>query len=222
MLTYNQGQHNTASSGTWVFLHLAHNPNIVFELYAEQRRIVGDNPLTYETLSQLTLHNNVIKETLRLHSPIHSVMRKVKNPMPIPGTDMVVPAGHVLLAAPGVPGRMDEYFPNAMTWDPHRWTQLDSAADDVNDKDTVDYGYGAVASRAAYSPYLPFGAGRHRCIGETFAYVQLGAILATMVRLLVFEQIDPKAPVPKTDYSSMFSRPMHPAEIRWEKRQSRA
>jgi sterol 14alpha-demethylase len=146
--------------------------------------------------------------------------------MPIPGTDMVVPAGHVLLAAPGVPARMDEYFPNAMTWDPHRWTRTDSAADDSensshNDKDTVDYGYGAVASKAAYSPYLPFGAGRHRCIGETFAYVQLGAILATMVRLLHFEQIEPNAPVPNTDYSSMFSRPMHPSEIRWERREAK-
>ncbi len=29
---------------------------------------------------------------------------------------------------------------------------------------------------------LPFGAGRHRCIGEQFANVQLGTILATLVR----------------------------------------
>ena len=48
-------------------------------------------------------------------------------------------------------------------------------------EETEDYGYGLV-SKGAASPYLPFGAGRHRCIGEQFAYVQLQTILATVVR----------------------------------------
>jgi sterol 14alpha-demethylase len=81
----------------------------------------------------------------------------------------------------------------------------------------VDYGFGLV-SKTATSPYLPFGLGRHRCVGEPYAYAQLGAILATMVRLLEWEQVDPTAPVPATDYSSMFSRPMNPAVIRWRRR----
>ncbi|KIW10822.1 hypothetical protein PV08_10121 [Exophiala spinifera] len=217
------GQHNTAASGTWVMLHLAHRPHLIEELYQEQLNVMGEEELTYEALQQLTLHNNVIKETLRLHSPIHSIMRKVKQPMQIPDTDVVVPAGHILLAAPGVPSRCDEFFPNAMAWDPHRWDkslEIDRQGDDQDGlNDTVDYGYGAVSSKAAHSPYLPFGAGRHRCVGETFAYAQLGAILVTLVQLLQWEQVDPKAPVPATDYSSMFSRPVHPATIRWRHRQ---
>ncbi|ETI25136.1 hypothetical protein G647_04508 [Cladophialophora carrionii CBS 160.54] len=203
------GQHNTAASGTWIMLHLAHRPHLIEELYQEQLNTLGEKAPAYETLQQLTLHNNVIKETLRLHSPIHSIMRKVKQPMQIPETGMVVPAGHILLAAPGVPARSDEFFPNAMTWDPHRWDKpstghdLDSQGED----ETIDYGYGAVSSKAVYSPYLPFGAGRHRCVGETFAYAQLGAILATLVRLLQWDQVDPKAPVPATDYSVSPSQP---------------
>jgi sterol 14-demethylase len=197
------GQHNTAASGTWVMLHLAHRPHLIEELYKEQQDLLGGQAPTYETLQQLTLHNNVIKETLRLHSPIHSIMRKVKQPMHIPGTDVVVPAGHILLAAPGVPARSEEFFPNAMTWDPHRWDKSseDNEQDGKGGDDTIDYGYGAVSSKAVHSPYLPFGAGRHRCVGETFAYAQLGAILATLVRLLQWEQVDLKAPVPATDYS---------------------
>ncbi|OAP65320.1 hypothetical protein AYL99_01292 [Fonsecaea erecta] len=211
------GQHNTAASGTWIMLHLAHRPHLVEELYQEQLRVLGDDDQapTYETLQELTLHNNVIKETLRLHSPIHSIMRKVKRPMPIPETGVVVPAGHILLAAPGVPSRCEEFFPEPLAWNPHRWDKPDEAEQQqqqqqeqqqwldgkVEDHDTVDYGYGAVSSKAVYSPYLPFGAGRHRCVGETFAYAQLGAILATVVRLLQWEQVDPQAPVPATDYS---------------------
>jgi sterol 14alpha-demethylase len=197
------GQHNTAASGTWVMLHLAHRPHLIEELYQEQKRVLGDHDPSYETLQQLTAHNNVIKETLRLHSPIHSIMRKVKQPMPIPGTDVVVPEGHILLAAPGVPSRSEEFFPRALEWDPHRWDKpsADGARAGQGDEETVDYGYGAVSSKAVYSPYLPFGAGRHRCVGETFAYAQLGAILATLVKELQWEQVDPQAAVPATDYS---------------------
>ncbi|KIW28091.1 uncharacterized protein PV07_07775 [Cladophialophora immunda] len=219
------GQHNTAASGTWIMLHLAHRPHLIEELYQEQLSVLGGQAPTYDTLQELTLHNNVIKETLRLHSPIHSIMRKVKQPMQIPETDVVVPAGHILLAAPGVPSRCEEFFPDAMAWKPHRWDKPDEAEqqhqrnEKDEDADTIDYGYGAVSSKAVNSPYLPFGAGRHRCVGETFAYAQLGAILATVVRLLQWEQVDPRAPVPATDYSSMFSRPMHPATIKWRHRQ---
>lgn len=214
------GQHNTAASGTWVMLHLAHRPHLIEELHQEQVNVLGGETLTWESLQKLTLHNNVISETLRLHSPIHSIMRKVKNPMPIPDTNMVVPAGHILLAAPGVLARSEEYFPDPMSWDAHRWDRpMDKDGErEGEDGETIDYGYGAVASKAVYSPYLPFGAGRHRCVGETFAYAQLGAILVTLVRLLQWEQVDPKAPVPATDYSSMFSRPMHPATIKWTHR----
>jgi len=140
--------------------------------------------------------------------------------MQIPGTDVVVPKGHVLLAAPGVPARSAEFFPDPMEWNPHRWDKPlnDNSEIGNGEDDTVDYGYGAVSSKAVHSPYLPFGGGRHRCVGETFAYAQLGTILATLVRLLQWEQVDPKAPVPATDYSSMFSRPMHPATIKWRYR----
>ena len=197
------GQHNTAASGTWIMLHLAHRQDLLKELYREQLDILGGEAPTSETLQQLDLHNNVIKETLRLHSPIHSIMRKVKQPMQIPDTDVVVPAGHILLAAPGVPARSEEFFPNALTWDPHRWDRSPKGGDEEGKgaDDTIDYGYGAVSSKAVHSPYLPFGAGRHRCVGETFAYAQLGAILATLVRLLEWEQVDPSLPVPATDYS---------------------
>lgn len=196
-------------------LELAHRPRLVEELYNEQQRVSGTQELTYDDLPRLALHNAVIKETLRLHSPIHSVMRKVKSPMPVPDTDIVVPRGHVLLAAPGVPSRMEQYFPRPMEWDPLRWLE---ASTDKEEKQDMSSQSTEVLSKAATSPYLPFGAGRHRCVGETFAYAQLTTILATFVKLLKFEQVDPQAQVPATDYSSMFSRPVHPATIRWSKR----
>jgi sterol 14-demethylase len=51
-------------------------------------------------------------------------------------------------------------------------------ADEKGEK--IDYGFGAV-SKGTESPYQPFGAGRHRCIGEQFAYLQLGIVISTVV-----------------------------------------
>ena len=199
------GQHSSSSTSAWIMLRLATRPEIVEELLAEQRRVLlGDEdsraelpPLTHDDLGRLPLNAQVVKETLRMHSPIHSIMRAVKSPMPVEGTRYVIPTSHWLLASPGVTSRMESHFPDPGRWDPHRWDAL--KAEDADD-DKVDYGYGLV-SKGASSPYLPFGAGRHRCIGEQFAYVQLGTILATMVRLFKLSSVPGKEKIVETDYS---------------------
>jgi sterol 14-demethylase len=147
-------------------------------------------------------------------------MRAVTTPMPVPGTPYVIPTSHILLAAPGVTSKVDKYFPNAQLWDPHRW-DADSNGVQLGEfkEEHYDYGYGMI-SKGAHSPYLPFGAGRHRCIGEQFAYLQLGTIVAQMVRTFKFKLPATSKGVPETDYSSLFSRPMaKDALIEWEFRE---
>ncbi|TVY19344.1 Eburicol 14-alpha-demethylase [Lachnellula arida] len=215
------GQHSSSSSASWIMLRLAARPDIMEELYQEQIRVLGSDlpPLKYEDLSKLTIHNNVLKEILRLHTPIHSIMRKVKSPMPVAGTKYVIPTSHVLMASPGCTSRDPTYFPNPMLWNPHRW---DAGSGGVIgnevEEEHFDYGYGLI-SKGASSPYLPFGAGRHRCIGEQFAMVQLLTITATMVRYFKFRNLDGSKEVVPTDYTSLFTRPISPAIIEWEKRE---
>ncbi|MCJ1415336.1 Sterol 14-alpha demethylase [Xylographa parallela] len=211
------GQHSSSVTSSWISLHLAAEPAIAEELYKEQLEVLGNTsaPLTYEGLQNLKLNTHVVRETLRLHPPIHSIMRKVKNPLPVEGTDLVVPPSHVLLAAPGFMAVSAAHFPDPQTWNPHRWDCVDDLEADA--KRQVDYGFGMVSASAS-SPYLPFGAGRHRCIGEQYAYVQLTTILALMVRNFTLRNVEGKKGVVGTDYSSLFSRPLAPAVIHWEKR----
>lgn len=220
------GQHSSSATSTWIMLRLASRPDIMEELYQEQIRVLGsaDKPLEYEDLSKLELHTQVIKEILRMHAPIHSIMRKVMQPMPVPGTKYVIPPTHTLMAAPGVSGNDSEFFPQPELWEPHRW-DADSPLSpkmptkNLDDEEKVDYGYGLI-SKGASSPYLPFGAGRHRCIGEQFAYLQLQTITVTVVRLFKFSNVDGSiGKVPGTDYSSLFSKALEPANIRWEQRE---
>lgn len=221
------GQHSSSSASSWIMLRLAAHPDIAEELYQEQVQKLGQGekgalpPLKYSDLDKLSLLRNTIKETLRLHGSIHSILRKVKNPMPIPGSPYVVGTDKVLLASPMVTAVSDEFFPDPKSWNPHRWDdkvtqQVDSEAGAT---DLVDYGYGVV-SAGTRSPYIPFGAGRHRCIGEKFAYLNLGVIVATVVRNFKLSTMDgSKGVVPPTDNSSMFARPPVPSYIRWTRRE---
>ncbi|KAF3481904.1 uncharacterized protein GIQ15_04663 [Arthroderma uncinatum] len=213
------GQHSSSAISSWIMLRLASQPEIIEELYQEQVTNLGSGdgslpPLQYRDMDRLSLMRNVIKETLRVHSSIHSLMRKVKNPLPVPGTPYIVPTSHVLLASPGVTALSEEYFPNASRWDPHRW---DNQVEKEDEGEMVDYGYGTV-SKGTSSPYLPFGAGRHRCIGEKFAYINLAVIVSTIVRHVKLFNTDGRKGVPATDYSSLLSGPVKPAVIGWESR----
>ena len=195
------GQHSSSSTSAWIMLRLATRPDITEELLQEQKTVLGADlpPLTYDDLQRLPLNSQVVKETLRLHAPIHTILRAVKSPMQVEGTPYIIPTTHNLLAAPGVTSKISDYFPNPSHWEPHRWDSGNGAHVDEDDE-KIDYGYGLV-SKGTGSPYLPFGAGRHRCIGEQFAYVQLGAILATMVRHFKLTQVEEGKPLVGTDYS---------------------
>ena len=219
------GQHSSSSTSAWILLRLATRPDIMDELYREQVDVLGPDlqPVTYDTLQKLTFNAQVVKETLRIHAPIHSIMRKVTSPMPVEGTPYIIPTTHILLAAPGVTSKTPSHFPEPDLWEPHRWdtgSPLHGTNKEIAEAEDekIDYGYGLV-SKGTSSPYLPFGAGRHRCIGEAFAYVQLGTILVEFVRLFKLRTLDGNGGIVGTDYSSLFSRPLAPAVVRWEWRQ---
>jgi sterol 14-demethylase len=132
---------------------------------------------------------------------------------------MVIPAGHYILASPGYCHTHPEWFgKDAKEFRPERWLQEEQPYQglDVSKDGTVDYGFGAV-SKGARSPYLPFGAGRHRCIGEQFAFCQLGTILVSYLRFMKWT-VPSDEPFPQPDYSSMVTLPIHPCHIIWAPR----
>jgi sterol 14-demethylase len=166
-----------------------------------------------------------------------SIMRKVMSDMPVPtgvaapskpDASYIVPKGHFVLASPGVAQMDPMVWQDASIWNPHRWVDEKGVASkalaEYTSGDKVDYGYGSV-SKGTESPYQPFGAGRHRCIGESvshfqariwwsnstdlnaflcqFAYVQLQSILATFIRNM---EMKLDGPFPKTNYQVNIDR----------------
>jgi len=239
------GQHTSAATGAWAILRLGEFPDLQRRLYAEQVEHFYDaatgtwRELEYDTL-QTPLLMAFIKELLRCHPPLHSLMRKIILDCPVPttvgspaaepgqssswrkrteGVEYVVPRGEFVLAAPGY-SQVDEgiWGPDAKEFRPERWMDQGEGGRVPGEEDEgeEDYGWGKISKGGksacasllplslfssrprrlveplADSPRqrpparppadLPFGAGRHRCIGEQFANVQLGTIIATLVR----------------------------------------
>ncbi|KAI9567383.1 cytochrome P450 [Boletus coccyginus] len=227
------GQHTSSATGSWALLHLADNQEIQEAFYQEQVKNFG-NPdgtfrsMTYEELRELPVMDSVIRETLRIHPPIHSIMRYVRSDVPVPPTlgapskdgAYVVPRGHYVLASPSVSQVDPQIWRNPGTWDPVRWSDPEGVAaqafksysDESGEK--IDYGFGAV-SKGTDSPYQPFGAGRHRCIGEQFAYLQLGTVLATLLRQV---EVRLDHPLPEHNYHTMITMPKKPRNICYRRR----
>ncbi|KAI9221074.1 cytochrome P450 [Blastocladiella britannica] len=212
------GQHTSSTTSTWALAYLADRPDVWAQVEAELRRELGADlkgTLDYDTLKRCVLLDAIVKETLRLRSPIHAIMRKVEQPLEIGG--YLVPVGHYLCASPSVSQVDPVAYPNPEQWEPSRWVETKSGTKPDDEGPGEDFGFGAV-SGSARSNYLPFGAGRHRCIGEPFAFVQIKTILATFVREFASVRFDAPHVFPKRDYTSMVVMPERPVMLSYERR----
>ncbi|KAF9525119.1 lanosterol 14-alpha-demethylase [Crepidotus variabilis] len=226
------GQHTSTATGSWTILHLAANPDVAEALYKEQvERFMGpDGKMrspTYEDIRSLPVLDSVIRETLRMHPPIHSIMRYVREDVAIPATlsapsedsVYVIPKGNYVFACPAVSQTDPKIWKNSDKWEPYRWSDQEGVAAQAykaylnENGEKIDYGFGAV-SKGTESPYQPFGAGKHRCIGEQFAYLQLGTIISTLVRAMELKI----AKVPDHNYHTLIVMPKEPRIIHYRRR----
>lgn len=144
--------------------------------------------MTLEELRALPVLDSVIRETLRMHPPIHCIMRYVREDVLVQPNfnntnsdgshDYVIPKGHYVMASPVISQMDPAIWKSPQKWEPVRWSDSEGVAaqafkeylDENGEK--VDYGFGKV-SKGTDSPYQPFGAGRHRCIGEQVSIVSV-------------------------------------------------
>ena len=104
-----------------------------------------------------------IKEALRLHPPLIILLRVAKVPLEVGGYTIQPRARWWRRQPVGVEPR-SEAFADAEAFDPDRY--LEPREDDV----------------ANPWSWIPFGAGRHRCVGAAFAMMQLKAIFSVLLR----------------------------------------
>ncbi|PRQ03785.1 cytochrome P450 [Enhygromyxa salina] len=190
------GHHTSGVTFSWTGILLAQHPEWVAELRAEQSALLGDrDELTLEDLRAMPKLDATIKEVLRMYPPIVVMMRKVVNDFSFGGYD--IPHGSMIFASPTVSHYMPEVFPEPERFDPTRF--MDPRNEDKKNP----------------MAWIPFGAGRHRCMGIMFAQLQLRALWSHLLRNFDFEPVeDSYAP----DYSRLLVGPRHPCRLRYRRR----
>lgn len=172
-------------------MHLLRDQGVLRRVQEEQEAVLKetDGKLNYPALIKMDLLHACMKETLRMHPPLIFLMRKVLEPRPALGGRFIIPENDYVVASPSIAGMLPDVYAEPTKWDPDRFLP-------PREEDKI----------APYS-FLGFGAGRHGCMGEGFAYVQVKTIWSTLLRLFELEAVGEAVPEP--NYSALVVGPQY-------------
>ena len=191
------GHHTTSVSASWALIELLRHPEWLRRVVHELDGLYADGrDVSYQSLREIPLLECALKESLRLHPPLILLLRKALSDYEYGG--FRVAAGKTVGVSIAVSNRMPEYFPEPNRYDPERY--LPPREED----------------RQAFT-WIPFGAGRHRCVGAAFAMIQLKAIFSILLRRYEFELAAPPESY-ANDHSKMVVSVRQPCRVRYRRR----
>ncbi len=192
------GHHTSSGTSSWTLIELMRNPDIYAEVRNELDELYADGQeVSFHALRQIPKLENVIKETLRLHPPLIILMRVAQGEFEVQGYP--IHQGDFVATSPAISNRIPQDFPEPDAFDPDRYEK--PREEDVLQRWT----------------WIPFGAGRHRCVGAAFATIQIKAIFSVLLREYDFEMIQPPESY-RNDHSKMVVQLARPALVRYRKR----
>lgn len=193
------GHHTTSTTASWMLIELLRNPDVMARVVAEMDALAAANggEITYQDLREVPWLEATIKETLRLHPPLILLLRLATTPFAV--GDVSIPAGKLVGASPAVSNRLPEAFDDADRFDPGRY--VEPRQDDLDNPWN----------------WIPFGAGRHRCVGAAFAMMQLKTIFCVLLRDWEISAGQPLESY-RNDHSKMVVQLAQPCTVRYRRR----
>lgn len=192
------GHHTSSGTSSWTLIELLRHPDIYRQVQRELDELYADGQeVSFHALRQIPTLENVLKETLRLHPPLIILMRVAQDEFEVAGH--AIHRGDFVAASPAISNRIAEDFPDPDAFDPTRYDK--PREEDVLHRWT----------------WIPFGAGRHRCVGAAFATMQIKAIFSVLLREYEFEMTQP-ADSYRNDHSKMVVQLARPAKVRYRRR----
>ncbi len=161
MTLFLAGHETTAVALTWTWVLLDQDPGVRQRLENEVDEVLQGRPPDVKDLPNLPYVKQVIEEAMRLYPPAWTIGRQAVEAVDI-GPYHLDP-GSIVLVSPYAVHRQPEYFPEAETFDPDRFSP-------ERERDLPRYAY------------IPFGGGPRICIGNNFAMQEACLILAAMVQ----------------------------------------
>lgn len=189
------GHHTSSVTTAWTLIELLRHPRFLEEVRGEIRRSYSaDEDYTFQSLRDLEKTEAAVKEALRIHPPLFILLRAALEDCEILGYR--VKKGNWVAVSPMVAHRDEDVFENALEYDPDR------------------YGPGREEDKRPFA-YISFGGGRHKCMGNAFAILQIKTIIAVLLNRFDFELVgDPI----ETDFQGLVLGPKPPIRIRYRRR----
>ena len=192
------GHHTTSGTAAWTLIEWLRHPDVLARVDDELAELYADcAEVSYQALREMPLLESSIKEALRLHPPLILLLRVAKEELEVEG--YAIHEGQMVGASPAVSNRISEDFPDADSFQPDRY--LDPREED----------------RLNPWTWIPFGAGRHRCVGQAFAMMQLKAIFSVLLLDWEFEAAQPPETY-RNDHSKMVVQLQQPCVVRYRRR----
>jgi sterol 14alpha-demethylase len=193
------GHHTTSGTAAWTLIELLRHPDEMKAVVRELDELYAENPeVSYQALREMPLLESAIKEALRLHPPLILLMRVAKQAMEVGG--YAIEPGTMVATSPAVSNRIATGFPEPDSFVPARY--LEPRREDLANPWT----------------WIPFGAGKHRCVGAAFAVMQLKAIFSVLLRGWSFELAQPSDTY-RNDHSKMVVQLQQPCLARYRVRE---
>ncbi|HVW80848.1 MAG TPA: cytochrome P450 [Mycobacteriales bacterium] len=195
------GHHTTSGTAAWTLIELLRHPEELTAVVTELDALYADgSEVSFQALREIPRLESAIKEALRLHPPLILLLRVATEDLEVGG--YAIRKGDLVAASPAISNRLTPDFPDADVFDPSRY--LDPRReDDVNPW-----------------TWIPFGGGRHRCVGAAFAMMQLKAVFSVLLRDYAFEMAQP-ADSYRNDHSKMVVQLEQPCEVHVRPRSGR-
>ena len=177
MTIFLAGHETTANALTWTWYLLSGAPDAEARLHDEVDRVLRGRLPGVADIPSLPVVERVVTEAMRLYPPAWIVGRRAVEPYAM--GPYLAPARSLILASQWVVHRDGRFFADPDRFDPDRWTP---------------------AFKTALPPYayFPFGGGPRRCIGESFAWMELVLVTAVIaqrwkLRLVPGHPVEPEA-----------------------------
>jgi cytochrome P450 len=155
---FTAGHETSAAALTWTLFLLSQHPQVMHDLMDELDGALRGGPPTLEQMGSLPLLDGVINESLRLFPPGTWMLRTSTAPFVIGPYQL--PAGTHLVYSPAATHRLPDLYPQPNRFLPARWATI----------------------KPSTYEYLPFGGGPRRCIGATFALMELKVALPMILQ----------------------------------------
>ncbi len=194
------GHHTTSGTAAWTLIELLKNPQSLSEVVAELDDLYGaGHDVTYQALREMPHMEAVLKEALRLHPALILLLRVAMNDLEYGG--FRIARGEMVGATPAISNRIATAFDDPDAFRPSRYIEPE--------QQDLDNPWN----------WIPFGAGRHRCVGAAFAMMQLKAILSILLHGWEFELAQP-AETYVNDHSKMVVQLQQPCRVNYRRKTS--